>query len=163
MLGAMAVVGSLYWLACLGIVLYERQLTFQPNAHAVTPEASGLTGVKAGTLRSRDGATLVTWRVPPQPGQPTILYFHGNGDTLAYRARRVAAYQAAGYGVFMMAYRGYSGSTGAPSEAAIVGDALLAYDTLRGEGVAPRDIVLYGESLGTSVATQVAVIRPAAA
>ncbi len=162
LLRAMVLAGSVYWLLCLGVTIYERQLTFQIAPNPVTPEASGLEGVRAGTLRTADGETLVTWRAPPKAGQPTILYFHGNGDTLAYRARRVAAYQAAGYGVFMMAYRGYSGSTGAPSEAAIVTDALLAYDTLRREGVTPENIVLYGESLGSNVATQVAVSRPAA-
>jgi uncharacterized protein len=62
-----------------------------------------------------------------------------------------------------MAYRGYSGSTGKPSEEAIVADAQLAYRALRSEGVEPNKIVLYGESLGTSVALHVARDHPAVA
>lgn len=94
---------------------------------------------------------------------PTLLFFHGNGEALTYRAGRIAAFEAEGWGVHMMAYRGFSGSTGRPSESAIVADALAAYDQLVSEGVAARDIVIYGESLGTSVALQTALARPAAA
>lgn len=59
----------------------------------------------------------------------------------------------------MLAYRGYSGSTGRPTETNIVADALMAYDTL--DGFTPREskIIVYGESLGTGVAVQVAAKR----
>ena len=56
----------------------------------------------------------------------------------------------------MMSYRGYSGSTGAPSEVANVADGKLAFDALAADGVAPGDIIIYGESLGSGVAVQVA-------
>jgi len=135
---------------------------YWPDQALITPQAAGLTGVSVRRLATPDGESLVVWRATAQPGQPTILYFHGNGDPLASRARRFANFQAAGYGVHMHAYRGFSGSTGEPSEAAIIADAKLAYDTLRGEGMAAADIILYGESLGTGVATQVAISRPAA-
>jgi fermentation-respiration switch protein FrsA (DUF1100 family) len=119
--------------------------------------------VKEQTLRTPDGQSLVVWRLQAQPGRPTILFFHGNGDPLIYRSGRVGSYEAEGYGVYMMAYRGYSGSTGTPTETAIIADALLAYDALRSEGVSAEDIVIYGESLGTNVALRTAIARPAAA
>ena len=97
-----------------------------------------------------------------RPGQPTLLYFHGNAGSLAFRSERIRHYQARGRGVFMMSYRGYSGSTGSPSESANVADALLAYTFLVDAGVAARDIILYGESLGTGVAVQVAAQKPVA-
>ena len=62
----------------------------------------------------------------------------------------------------MMGYRGYGGSTGVPTERANVADAKLAYEALVGRGVDPADIILYGESLGSGVAVQVAT-APAAA
>ena len=67
-----------------------------------------------------------------------------------------------GWGVYMMAYRGYGGGTGSPSETANVADARLAYDALVREGVDPASIILYGELLGTGVAARVAAERPAA-
>ena len=67
-----------------------------------------------------------------------------------------------GWGVYMMAYRGYGGSTGSPTETANVADARLAYGALVQEGVEPASIILYGESLGTGVAVRLATERPAA-
>ena len=62
----------------------------------------------------------------------------------------------------MMSYRGYSGSTGTPSERKNVADAKRAYDTLVGMGTLGTQIVAYGESLGTGVAVQVAADKPVA-
>ena len=75
----------------------------------------------------------------------------------------MARYQALGYGVAMMSYRGYGGSTGQPSEKDNVADARHLYRQLVAEGVAPVDIVLYGESLGSGVAVQLAVSEPVGA
>src|SRR5262249_18322551 len=83
-------------------------------------------------------------------------YFHGNAGNLASRAERVRRFVARGYGVFLLSYRGYGGSTGGPRERAHIADAKLAYRTLRAAGVAARAIILYGESLGSGVAVQVA-------
>jgi fermentation-respiration switch protein FrsA (DUF1100 family) len=106
------------------------------------------------TLQTPDGEQLIAWYAAAASGKPTFLYFHGNSGSLADRADRVRRFTGAGYGVFMPSYRGYSGSTGSPSETAIVADARLAYDHLRGLGVAERAIVLYGESLGSGVAVR---------
>lgn len=145
-----------------GAPYVERGLMYHPNGERVAPEKEGLKGVEDLTLETNDGERLVAWYSPARPGQPTLLYFHGNGGTLGARADRLAGYRALGRGFLIMAYRGYSGSTGSPSEARNVADAKLAYDTLRGFGVAADDIIIYGESLGTGVAVQVAAEKPAA-
>ena len=59
----------------------------------------------------------------------------------------------------MLNYRRYGGSEGRPTEARNAADAVSAYDCLRGQGVAPGDIVAYGESLGTAVATRLSLQR----
>jgi fermentation-respiration switch protein FrsA (DUF1100 family) len=141
-----------------GLYLAQRQLLYRPDTTRVDPATIGL-DVREVVIERPDGARLIAWRAKAAPGKPTLLYFHGNGGNLAGRHERIALYRSAGYGVFMLSYRGYSGSTGSPSEAANVADALAAYDLLAAEGVAPRDIVLYGESLGTGVAVQVASTR----
>lgn len=156
-------IGAAYALACLGIVLFERRLSYRPNPTRTPPAAARLDRVVERVLPTPDGERLIVWRQQARPGLPTLLFFHGNGEALTYRSGRIGAYEAEGYGVYMIAYRGYSGSSGTPSEPAIVADALLAWDALAAEGLAPRDIVIYGESLGTSVAVQVALQRPAAA
>lgn len=149
-------------LLTLGIVFGEREVMYWPQRwHMQTPLAAGLKGVSESELITPDGHRLVVWSTPPKPGAPTILYFHGNGEPLAFRALRIARFQNEGWGVFMFAYRGFDRSSGAPSEAAIIADARLAYDSLKAQGLAARDIVLFGESLGANVALQVAMSRDA--
>jgi len=150
-----------YLAISLTMFIFQRSLIYVPDRIRRDPGEAGLSGVTEQILVTPDGSRLVSWRTKAKPGRPTVLYFQGNGGHLAQRAGRIKHFQDAGFGVLMLAYRGYSGSTGAPSEAANVADALLAYDFLAGLGLTQRDIVLFGESLGTGVAVQVAVVRPA--
>lgn len=150
---------ALYALVVLGMWLGQRRLIYPATPSRVAPEQLGLLGVRELELRTPDGAMLVAWRMQARTGQPTLLYFHGNGGNLADRADRVRRYQAAGLGLLMPSYRGYSGSSGTPSEAVNVADASRAYDRLIADGVAPEDIVLYGESLGSGIAVQLAAMR----
>jgi hypothetical protein len=125
----------------------------------IAPKALGLNGVAEMELPTPDGQRLIAWYTPARAGQPTLFYLHGNAGALVHRVGRLRLYRSAGYGVFMHAYRGFSGSTGSPSEEEIVADALMAYDQLKRLGPADGEIVVYGESLGTAVAVQVAANR----
>jgi uncharacterized protein len=159
-------VKTLAWLAVgyvlLLAVLYfgQRRFMYLPDRTRVAPAATGLKGVSEVMLVAHDGVQLVTWwSPPPHPQAPVILYFHGNAAGLADRAPRIGAYQAAGYGVLMLAYRSYAGSGGAPNATDNVADALAAHDALVQRGIDPARIVAYGESLGTHMATRVALQR----
>jgi uncharacterized protein len=154
---------GLYIVTTGSIYIFQRRLIYLPDTEREAPAESGLSGVQEVTLDTPDGARLIAWYAAAKPGKPTLLYFHGNAGSLSDRADRIQRFAGAGYGVFMPSYRGYSGSTGSPSEAALNADARLAYDHLRGLGLAERAIVLYGESLGSGVAVQLASERPVAA
>lgn len=155
-----AVVALIYAVIAVAAFVMQRKLMYFPNPERVSPESLGLSGVVERVLHTTDGPELIAWYGRAAPGQPTLLYFHGNGGNLASRAERIRKYMAQGIGVFMLSYRGYSGSTGSPSERANVGDAKLAYETLLKEGVDPDNIIVYGESLGSGVAVQVAANKP---
>ena len=133
----------------------QRRFMYFPDPVRTTPAAAGLSNVKEMSLATPDGEKLVAWYGKARPGQPTLLYLHGNGGSLALRSETMRKYLDHRRGMLMLAYRGFSGSTGAPTEAANVADAKLAYDTLVRIGVKPDDIILYGESLGSGVAIQV--------
>lgn len=154
-----AIVSALYLTVTAATYAWQRNLLFHPHPMRMAPQAVGLADVAEITLDTPDGERLVAWYARARPGQPMLFYLHGNAGALAHRAARVKRYRDAGYGVFMLAYRGFSGSTGSPTETRIVGDALMAYDRLRAMGTAEEDIVVYGESLGTGVAVQVAANR----
>ena len=150
---------AFYTVSCLALYVFQRRLLYFPDPAHYTPQQAGLAGVEEIGLATPDGERLVAWYKPVPAPSPVLLYFHGNGGGLYLRRERIEALAGAGYGVFIVGYRGYSGSTGRPTEKALVADGLLAYDYLTAQGVAPSRIVLYGESLGTGIATQVASQR----
>jgi fermentation-respiration switch protein FrsA (DUF1100 family) len=150
---------GLYALAVIIMYTAQRRFMYFPDPRRTLPAAVGLPDVVERVIATPDGERIIAWYGKARPGQPTLLYFHGNGGALETRAERIRAYLDLGRGVYMMSYRGYSGSSGSPSEAANVADALLAYDDLAGMGVAPQDIIIYGESLGTGVGVQVARVK----
>jgi fermentation-respiration switch protein FrsA (DUF1100 family) len=162
MLKLAAAVVVLCALIAVATWLRQRELIYFPSTARIDPASLGLASVSEQVLQTPDGNRLVCWSSRARPGNPTILYFHGNGGNLADRAERVRTYQNSGIGIFMMSYRGYGGSTGRPTEQANVADGKLAYDWLVGSGIRPDHIVLYGESLGSGVAVQVALDRPVA-
>lgn len=154
---------ALYLIVVAAAWLGQRHLMYVPDPARVPPEAAGLHNVREHVLEAGDRARIVTWRAEGHPDRPTILYLHGNAGNLASRADRFQRYQAKGFGLMMVSWRGYSGSSGSPTESNNVADARLAFDTLRTQGTRAEDIIVYGESLGSGVAIQLAGERPVAA
>ena len=118
-IGVMA--AALYVALALGARFLERRLMYFPDTARFNPARAGLAGVEEVVLGTPDGERVIVWSGAAQRGQPTILYFHGNGGSLESRSERIRKYMARGVGMFMMSYRGFSGSSGSPSEAANVG------------------------------------------
>lgn len=139
--------------------LLHRYFIYIPDRTRVDPKDAGLQGVEEVVFKAADGTKLIAWYLPARAGKPTLLYFAGNSGNAANRASKIKTVGADGYGVFLLNYRRYGGSEGRPNESRITADAVSAYDTLRGLGVAPHDIVAYGESLGTAVATRLSLQR----
>jgi hypothetical protein len=139
--------------------LLHRYFIYIPDRTRVDPKDAGLQGVEEVVFKAADGTKLIAWYLPARAGKPTLLYFTGNSGNAANRASKIKAIANDGYGVFLLNYRRYGGSEGRPSEPRLTADAVSAYDTLRGLGVAPHDIVAYGESLGTAVATRLSLQR----
>ena len=155
----LAGVVGVYLLVALVMYMGQRRLMYFPDTARTLPAEAGLPNVTERVLNTPDGARIVVWYGKAKPGQPTLLYFHGNGGGLAERAERFRRFMGQGWGVYMMAYRGYAGSSGYPTEANNIADARLAYAALLQEGVPADSIILYGESLGTNLATRVAAER----
>ena len=117
----------------------------------------------APEFETADGLTLRALYRSAVPGKPTIVFFHGNGDSLSGSLASTQAYSAAGYGLLLHEYRGYAGNPGSPDEAGLYADGRAARAWLAGKGVAAEQQVLIGFSLGTGVATQLALELPPAA
>lgn len=161
-LGAAAAVGAGYAALLLWFKGNEDRLLFQPDTSKLAPPPAEL-HLRSHDVRfiSEPGVTLVARVISPaqEQGSAWILYLHGASANIG-----AAGYNEAwarfidlGLGVFAVDYRGYGESTGTPSEAGLYRDAEAAYRHLRHElGVPPELIFIYGYSLGSAVAIDLA-------
>lgn len=94
----------------------------------------------------------------PQPAKGMVLYFHGNAKNINRYARLMKNFTGNGYDVLILDYREFGKSTGELTEAALYDDALLMYKMARAR-FEPSQIILYGKSIGTGVAAQLASVR----
>lgn len=135
---------------------FQRDFLYKPAPAWIDPAGQNLPGAARAELTMADGTRLLGWRIEPQsPEKPVFLYFHGNANGLDRRARRFGLMTADGSGLLAMSYRGYGGSAGNPREATLIADARAIYDDLA-RRVPPERIVIFGESLGTGVALELA-------
>ncbi|MGQ0683304.1 alpha/beta hydrolase [Bradyrhizobium sp.] len=140
----------------VALFLLQRAVLFPiPPGGRIAPAAAGFPQAEEHLLTTADGEKIVVWHVPAKPGRPVILYFHGNGDHLAGFFVRFRNIIADGTGVIAPAYRGYSGSSGRPSEKGLLLDAQAAW-AFAGARYAGDKIVIWGFSLGSAVAVALA-------
>ena len=145
-----------YLAVVAGLYLYQRQLLYHPDRSRPLLGALARLGVHEIAVPTADGLSLLAWYLPPRGERPVVVYFHGNGGHIGYRADRVERFAREGYGALMLEYRGYGGNPGEPSEAGLFEDAAAALRFVATQGVPGRRTVLYGESLGTGIAVQAA-------
>lgn len=152
-----AIVG-IYIAVVAAAYVRQRGMMYFPDTLRIAPE-----DVEADAseliLTSGDGTELVAWFRPPEPGEPTVLYYPGNAGSIAWRSERMKYLAAKGYGYLFLNYRGYGGSGGSPTEEGLISDGLAAYQELIQRGIGGDRIFLFGESLGAAVAVQVASQR----
>lgn len=129
------------------------------------PALWGLPDAEQVRFEASDGVSLHGWWVPASVSEPcgAVVYFHGNANTIAPRAWLGRDLARLGVDVLLFDYRGYGVSEGRPSADGLRRDARAAWSYVVEErGVAPERLVLFGHSLGSAVATQLAMERPAA-
>jgi pimeloyl-ACP methyl ester carboxylesterase len=130
---------------------FELEMVYPFDAAYTTPAEAGEGRLAEARARMEDGTELILWQSTALPGHPTILYFPGNAGALKDRAERFSFLIDRGYGIVAVAYRGSSGSGGEPDENRLTKDALKIARSETG-----RQLVLYGESLGTALAVKIA-------
>ena len=152
--------GLVYVGVVVAMYLAQRAILYPiPTAIRTTPKAAGFAQADEHVLTTADGERVIVWHVAPRPGGHVVVYFPGNGDTLADSAGRFEAITSDGTGLVALSYRGYAGSSGSPSEQGLLSDAAATY-AFAAAIYDPARIVLWGFSLGTGVAVAVAAEHP---
>ena len=153
----LATVGLLYALAVVLLITQETRLVFQ----AGRPLGESRPEFPYREVRIDRGAAAeqFAW-VMEAPGAATwVLFLHGNSATIASRVNiaRYRELRALGLSVLAAEYRGFAGIPGVPSEGGLNADARAAFDYLTGSlRVGPERVVVYGWSLGSAVAVDLA-------
>src|SRR5882724_8246640 len=105
------------YLAVVAVMfIFQRALMYPaPQTTRTAPAAAGFVEAEDIVLDTRDGEKVIVWHVAPKPGKPVVIFFHGNGEVLAWRVQRFRAIVADGTGLVALSFRGYGGSTGRPT------------------------------------------------
>jgi pimeloyl-ACP methyl ester carboxylesterase len=103
---------------------------------------------------------IIQFTATGEPNRGVVLYFHGNRKNISWYARHVPRMTKAGYEVWMIDYPGYGKSTGKLEEEVLYAYALQLYKLAR-KKFTPDSLIIYGRSMGTGIATQLASRQPA--
>jgi uncharacterized protein len=149
---------AFYGIVCVFVYFYQRNLQYFPDTSKPgTPKDNGVPEMSIVNVKTADGLDLVAWFAPPrQTGGKIVILFHGNAGNLAGRAIKARYFIDRGYGCFLSEYRGFGGNPGRPTEQGLYKDGRAALKWLEYTGYSPAQFVIYGESIGTGVAVQLA-------
>jgi hypothetical protein len=145
-----AAVTLLYLGLCAALFVFQRSLIYLPQ-----PRSSG-SGAATMELRVVGAKVIVTARLHSGPN--ALIYFGGNAEDVSYNLPSLST-AFPDHALYLPHYRGYGGSSGKPSEAALFADALVLFDTIHAEH---NNILVVGRSLGSAVAVHLASRRPVA-
>jgi hypothetical protein len=138
------------------LYVFQRKILYLPVQEMAKPYNYGMEDTENIILKTTDSIDIVAWHKNPEEGRPVMIYLHGNAGNLGDRAEKLKFFTQKGMGLLAVSWRGFGGSKGFPSEEGLYNDARAAIDYLLNSGIANKDIFIYGESLGTGVAVQLA-------
>jgi uncharacterized protein len=154
------VAASCYVMLVAILFLAQRSLLYPiPQTQRTSPADAGFAQAEEHVLTTSDNEKIIVWHVPPRDNKSVVIFLHGNGDILAWRVPRFRALTADGTGLVAIAFRGYAGSSGHPTEAGLIADADAAYAFAAARYPAER-IAVWGFSLGSGPAVALAATHP---
>ena len=160
LLAPLLLCAGLYGLLVLGVYIFQARLLFfpdQPGRHHVQVPTD--IGLRYETVRitTTDKVTLDGWFVPADNARGVILFFHGNAGNISHRLDSIRIFNELGLHTLIIDYRGYGSSAGTPTETGTYLDAEAAWRYLVEErNFSPRNIIIFGRSLGGAVAVHLA-------
>ena len=140
----------------MGLYIFQRSLLYHPVVNNYYGEKLNVK-IKEVKITTVDNIELLAWYHKKDIKKyKTILYLHGNAGSLENRIYKINHFNNMNINFLLLAWRGFSGNEGKPTEQGLYQDARSAVKWLINEGAIEENIVIYGESLGTGVATEIA-------
>jgi fermentation-respiration switch protein FrsA (DUF1100 family) len=138
------------------IYFYQRNLLYHPNENNYSEDILTVK-VEKVKIQTSDNLQLNGWfHKKNLSDYKTIIYLHGNAGTLENRIHKLNHFEDIDVNFLIIAWRGFGGNKGKPTEEGLYIDGKSAVNWILEQGVKEENIVLYGESLGTGIATEIA-------
>jgi len=146
----------IYFLVLVFLYFYQRNLLYHPNENNYSEDKISV-DIENVRIKTSDNIELLGWYHEKNLKDfKTLIFFHGNAGSLENRIHKLNHFRDMNINFLIIAWRGFSGNNGNPSEQGLYEDGKSAIDWLIKKGVSEKNLILYGESLGTGVATHLA-------
>ena len=146
----------IYFFVLVFLFFYQRNLLYHPNENNYSGDKISV-DIKKVKIITSDNIELLGWYHEKNIKDfKTLIFFHGNAGSLENRIHKLNHFQDMDINFLIIAWRGFSGNDGKPSEQGLYVDGESAINWLIKKGVDEKNLILYGESLGTGVATHLA-------
>ena len=143
-----------YILVLVFLYFYQRNLLYHPNENNYSNDQISVS-IRKVKIKTSDNIDLLGWyHEKDLKKYKTIVYFHGNAGSLENRIHKLNHFSEMDVNFLIIAWRGFSGNKGKPTEQGLYEDGRSAINWLKNKGLKEEDIILYGESLGTGIATE---------
>lgn len=146
-------------LLMLNVLMYLRQphMIFYPMPRLEQTPANWGLEYQDVVINTEDDVQLHGWYIPQPQSDHVLLFFHGNAGNISHRRESIEIFHRLGLNVLIIDYRGYGRSQGKPSEQGFYLDADASWRFLtEKKGFAPKQIIIFGRSLGGTVAARLA-------
>ena len=158
-LQVISIILLVYFLIVVFLYFYQRNLLYHPNENNYSNDKL-MVQVEKIKVRTNDNIDLLGWYYQKDIKKfKTILFFHGNAGSLENRIHKLNHFKDMNINFLIIAWRGFSGNKGKPSEEGLYEDGDSSIQWLLNKGIKETDIIIYGESLGTGVATHLSQNR----
>ena len=146
----------IYFVLLIFLYFYQRKLLYYPTVNSYTEVNNLIPKIKKVSIPTSDNHNLLGWFHKKDISKKTILFLHGNAGSLENRIYKLNHFENFDLNFLIIAWRGFSGNPGKPNEKGLYDDAKSATRWLKSIGIKEEKIILYGESLGTAVAIEIA-------
>lgn len=147
-----------YAVTVMLVYFMQRHMQYTPNKdYPGTPAQNNVPEMQEVRVKTDDGHDNIGWFAPPrEKSGRTVILYHGNAGHIGHRAHKARIFLDRGFGVFLCEYRGFGGNKGYPSEEGLYKDGRACLKWLEDKGYLTSQFIIYGESIGSGVATQIA-------
>ena len=144
-----------YLLILLILYLFQRSLLYHPSENNYSGDNLTVQ-IEKVKIKTQDNIEILGWyHKKDSTKYKTILFLHGNAGSLENRIHKINHFENMEINFLIIAWRGFSGNKGNPTEEGLYEDAKAAINWLGRQGIPSKNIIIYGESLGTGVATEI--------